>query len=192
MAESKEFGCVSASDHREEAATEALSRFQESVEELLKYKDIYSETAKAKKALLQLEAELRKKDVMIQELESAISVFTLGGNKEVNRMKIENAEVRKVNMDVMKKVEQAVQEKRESEAQLDNTRKLLTKKGQESAQLQKEISQLIKKDEALLIRLKDTIAAKDEIDSRFSAAKIRLEVYDGYTAGLIDLDIPKL
>lgn len=162
------------------------------MEELLKYKNIYSETAKAKKTLLQLEAELRKKDAMIQELESAISGFTLGGNKEVNRMKIENAEVRKVNVDVMKKVEKAIQEKRESESQLDDTRKLLAKNGQESAQLQKEISQLMKKDEALVIRLKDMMAAKDEIDSRFNAAKIRLEVYDGYTAGLTDLEIPKL
>ena len=192
MAETKDFGCISASDRREEAATEALSRFQESVEELLKYKNIYSETAKAKKALLQLEAELRKKDAMIQELESAISVFTLGGNKEVNRMKVENAELRKVNTDMMKKVEQATQEKIQSKAQLDDTKKLLIKKGQESAQLQKEINQLIKKDGDLVLRLKDAISAKDEMESRLSAAKIRLEVYDGYTAGLTDLNIPKL
>ena len=41
-------------------ASEALLRFQHSVEDFLRFKDVYAGTAKTKKALLRMEAELQE------------------------------------------------------------------------------------------------------------------------------------
>ncbi|KAJ4285979.1 hypothetical protein N0V90_013545 [Kalmusia sp. IMI 367209] len=191
MADNMEVGSVSAPEHQVETAAEALLCFQKSAEDFFRYKHIYTEAVETKKAHLRMQTELREKDNIIQELESAISVFTLGGNKEVNRMKVELAEVRKDNMDQKKRFQQVNSEKRETEAQVEETRQLLAMKAKESARLQIEISELKTKEQTRAARFDAIIAGNKDMASRLSAAKMQLDVYDGYTANLVDLNITK-
>jgi hypothetical protein len=78
-----------------EAATNALQRYLDSAENVLKYRNVYVEAVETKKTLVQTEIKLQEKNEVIKKLESAISVFAAGGNKEVNRARLEIAEARK-------------------------------------------------------------------------------------------------
>ncbi|KAF2187928.1 hypothetical protein K469DRAFT_769800 [Zopfia rhizophila CBS 207.26] len=94
-----------------DAPAEALLRLTQSANDFLRYRSIYAEGAEAKKTLSLKEAEIRKRDEKIKELDSAITVMTHGGQKEVIRMKLEKAEIVKENIDLNTKLQQALKEK---------------------------------------------------------------------------------
>jgi uncharacterized protein (DUF3084 family) len=134
---------------------------------------------------VQTEIKLQEKNEVIKKLESAISVFAAGGNKEVNRARLEIAEARK-------ELEIVTEHKRKVETGMKDARQSLAKKGKECAEMQDEISELKKTVQTLTANLQNETAAKKEVASRLSAANTQLAIFDKYTANLVDLNIPKL
>ena len=175
-----------------DAATEALHRHTQSVKDFLRYQSIYAEGAEAKKTLTLKEAEIRKKNEQIEKLESAIAVWTHGGNKEVIRIKLEKSEIVKEKTNLDTKLQQALKEKGKAEEQAEMTRCLLDKQDVESAKLKKEVLVLKAREEELKINLTEERAAKEDMNSQLSTTRIELGKYAAYTANLIDLDLNQL
>jgi chromosome segregation ATPase len=118
-------------------------------------------------------------------LESAISVFAAGGNKEVNRARLEIVEARK-------ELEIVTEQKRKVETEMKDARQSLAKKGKQCAEMRNENSELKKAVETLAANLQNVTAAKEEAARRLGAANMQLGVYDKYTANLMDLNIAEL
>ena len=168
-----------------DAATEALYRLTESTKDFLKYQPIYVEGAEAKKTLSLKEAEIRKKNEQIEKLESAIAIFTHGGNKEVTRINLEKAEIAKEKTNLDAKLQQALKEKGKAEEQAEKTKCLLDEQDVESAGLKKEVL-VLKAD------LRKETAAKEDANKQLSTTRIELGKYAAYRANLIDLDLSQL
>jgi chromosome segregation ATPase len=168
-----------------EAATNALQCYLDSAEDVLKYRNVYFEAVETQKKLLQTEIEFQEKNEVVKKLESAISVFTTGGHKEVNRARLEIAEARK-------ELEIVTEKKRKVETEMKDARQSLAKKGKECAEMQNENSELKKAVETLAANLQDVTAEKEESARLLGAANMQLGVYDRYTANLMDLNIAEL
>jgi hypothetical protein len=168
-----------------EAATNALQCYLDSAEDVLRYRNVYLEAVETKKILVQTEIKLQEKNEVIQKLESAISVFAAGGNKEVNRARLEIAEARK-------ELEIVTEQKSKVETGMKNARQSLAKREKECAEVQNENGELKKAVEALAADLQNVTAAKEDAARRLGAANIQLGVYDRYTANLMDLNITEL
>ena len=175
-----------------DAATEALYRFTESTKDFLKYQPIYVEGAEAKKTLSLKEAEITKKNEQIEKLESAIAIFTHGGNKEVTRIELEKADIAKEKTNLDTELQQALKEKGKAEEQAEKTKCLLDEQDVESAKLKKEVLVLKAREEELKTDLRKETAAKEDMNSQLSTTRIELGKYAAYTADLIDLDLSQL
>ncbi|KAF2179721.1 hypothetical protein K469DRAFT_730544 [Zopfia rhizophila CBS 207.26] len=105
-----------------DAPAEALLCLTQSAKDFLKYQSLYAEGAEVKKTLSLKEAEIRKKDEKIKELDSAITVMAHGGQKEVIRMKLEKAEILKEKNNLNTKLQQALKEKEDVANRLRMTR----------------------------------------------------------------------
>src|SRR5262245_61240480 len=121
-----------------DAATEALVRFTESAKDLFQYHHIYVEGAEAKKSLSLKETEIKEKDDKIKELESAIAVWTHGGNKEVSRMKVENAELKNEISNLKTRLQQESEEHGKVRARAEDAKHRLNVQGNELWRLQGE------------------------------------------------------
>ena len=175
-----------------DAATEALYRLTQSTKDFLKYQPVYVEGAEAKKTLLLKEAEIRKKNELIEKLESAIAVYIHGGHKEVTRIKLENAEIAKEKTDLDIKLQQALKEKGKAKEQAEKIKCLLDEQDAESAKLKNEVLVLKAREEALKTNLRKETAAKEDVNDQLSKTQIELEKYVAYRANLVDLDPSKL
>jgi chromosome segregation ATPase len=184
MADSSTFGSI-LTPEQAEAATNALQCCLNSAEEVLKYRNVYFEAVQTKSTLVQTEIRLQEKDEVIKILESAIAVFTAGGNKEVSRARLEIVEARK-------ELEIVTEQKRKVETEMKDARQSLAKKGKECAEMQKENSELKKVVETLAADLQNVKAANEEVARRLGAANMQLGAYDKYTANLLDLNIAEL
>ena len=168
-----------------EAASKALIDFQKSADDCLQYLNVFKGAVETKKALVRTEIELRKKDETIGKLESAISIFTLRGNKEVSRVKMENAEA-------MKLLEIVTEEKERTNVMLKNSEQSLEKLERESAKMRSEVSELKTSNDNLAINLRSEIAAKKEATDRLRTAEMQLSLYNNYTTNLVHLNTAKL
>jgi hypothetical protein len=168
-----------------EAATRSLRSFHDSAKDCLKYIDVFAEALETKKALLRTETELHGKVEIIKKLESAISVFILGGNKEVSRVKVENAEANK-------RLELVTREKDRIKAMLNDAQQSLTKKESEHTKLQKEATELKTKSETMAVQLQNEIATNKEAAGRLGAVERQLGIYHSYTANLVQLNTTSL
>lgn len=175
-----------------DAATEALYRLTQSAKDFLRYQPTYVEGAEAKKTLSLKEAEIRKKNEEIEKLESAIAVWTHGGNKEVIRIKLEKAEIAKEKTNLDTKLQQALKEKGKAEEQAEKTKCLLDEQDIESAKLKKEVLVLKAREEELKTDLRKERVAKEDMNSQLTTTRIELGKYAAYTANLIDLDLSQL
>jgi DNA repair exonuclease SbcCD ATPase subunit len=168
-----------------DAATDALVRFHNSAEDFLRYRDVYLEAVRNKKALLRKEVELKEKNERIEKLESAISIINSGGSKEVSRAKVEIAEAKK-NWQIV------TEEKRKTEIAMKEATQSLMKKEKVHAEMRSEVRELKKKVETLAVDFQNEKAAKEDAASRLGAAEIQLGIYTSYTANLVELNITKL
>ena len=175
-----------------DAATEALYRLTQSTKDFLKYQPVYVEGAEAKKTLLLKEAEIRKKNEQIEKLESAIAIFTHGGNKEVTRINLEKAEIAKEKTNLDTKLQQALKEKGKAEERVEETKYLLDEQDVESAKLKKEVLVLKAREEDLKTDLRKETAAKEDANKQLSTTRIELGKYAAYRANLVDIDMSKL
>lgn len=178
-------------DQHTDAATQALSRFKSSAEDFLKYQHIYAEAVGTKLALQKKKIEIEEKDDKIQELETAIAVFTHGGNKEISRMKLETVELKKDISDVTRQLQLVAEEKRRTETGMNDTKQLLTKQAKDLAQLQKEVMALKKKEKTMTADLEKEIGVKKDAICRLTDVHAQLNVYVGYTTNLVDLNRSK-
>ncbi|KAF2003798.1 hypothetical protein P154DRAFT_617400 [Amniculicola lignicola CBS 123094] len=189
MANAFNVGSTSASEHQQvEAASQALARFQNLAEDFFKYQHIYSEAVETKRILLEKEGEVREKDKEINELKTAISVFAHCGNKEVSRLELEIAKMKKDTLVLTNEIKQMNEETRDVEEELEDVQRLLTEQREESAQLQKELSVQQTKEKSLATELEKQIDAKKNASRRLSDAQTQLSMYVGYTANLVDLN----
>jgi chromosome segregation ATPase len=154
MADSPTSGSI-LTPEQAEAATNALQCYLNSAKDVLKYRNVYFQAVETKKLLVQTEIKLQEKNEVIKKLESAISVFTTGGNKEVNRARLEIAEVRK-------ELEIVTEQKKKVETEMKDARQSLAKKGKECAEMQNENIGLKKAAETLAANLRNVTAAKEE------------------------------
>jgi hypothetical protein len=184
MADSSTLGSI-LTPEQAEAATNALQCCLDSAKDVLKYKDVYFKAVQTKSTLVQTEIKLQEKNEVIEKLESAISVFTTGGYKEVSRARLEIVEARK-------ELEIVTEQKRKVETEMKDARQLLAKKGKECTEMQNENSKLKKVVETLAADLQNVTAANEEVARRLSAANMQLGAYDKYTANLLDLNIAEL
>jgi predicted RNase H-like nuclease (RuvC/YqgF family) len=171
-----------------DAASEALVRFTQSAQDCLRYRSIYIQGAEAKKALALKEVEIREKDRRIQELDTALTVWIRGEQKEVARMKLEKAEIEKERLDLETKLKQTLREKNKAEEQIDRTRRLLDDRNRESANLQKELIELKERVEKLKADLSQQVTAKEHEAKLLGTIRTELGKYTAYTADLINID----
>jgi chromosome segregation ATPase len=184
MADSSTFGSI-LTPEQAEAATNALQCCLDSAKDVLKYRNVYFEAVQTKSTLVQTEIRLQEKNEVIEKLESAISVIAAGGNKEVNRARLEIVEARK-------ELEIVTEQKRKVETEMKDARQSLANKGKECAEMQNENSELKKVVETSAADLQNVTAANEEMARRLGAANMQLGVYDKYTANLQDLNIAEL
>ena len=189
MADTLEVESRTTPEHKQiEAASRALIRFQDSAAEFFKYQHVYTEAAKTKQMLLETEVEVEEKEDKIQELETAISVFTHGGSKEVSRMELEMAGMKKEMAGLRLQLEQVTEDRANMTARMGETKRLLAEQQKESARFQKELSVLKTNEKNLTTKLDRQIDANKETARRLGEAHAQLHVYVDYTANLVDLN----
>ncbi|CAO2651700.1 Nn.00g042700.m01.CDS01 [Neocucurbitaria sp. VM-36] len=175
-----------------DAATEALARCADSVRELLKFQHVYTGRAEAQKTISIMQSENRAKDEKISELELAIAVFTRGGNKEVSRMKLENAEVKQEMSGLRSQLQKEIEERALLETQLKNTKQFLAEKATHSTRALKDVSALKAENEMLKAKVHEEKLANADLGSQLDLTRNKLNTFTGYTANLITLNLSKL
>ncbi|KAF1847302.1 uncharacterized protein K460DRAFT_425972 [Cucurbitaria berberidis CBS 394.84] len=177
--------------HEPDAATQALARYAESVQDFLRYQHIYAGGAQSNKTVSILQAEIKEKDEKIKQLDTAISVWTVGGNKEVSRMKVENAEIRAEMSGLKNQLQQESKDKGQFEAQLKHASHLLGEQEKQSTKLRREIETLKAENDVLKTRLQEGKAARDQLNSQLDLTRGELDTFTGYKANLVNLDLTK-
>ena len=175
-----------------DAATEALTRYADSVHEFLKYQHVYAGGAQAQKQMAVAQAENRAKDKRISELESAIAVINRSGNKEVNRMKLENAEIKQEMSGLGSQLQKEIKERVLIETQLKRTRQLATEQETNSRQSLKDSISLRAENEELKAKVQEERVAIETLSNQLNLSRSRLNTFADYTTYLVDLDLPKL
>lgn len=175
-----------------DAAVEALLRLTQSAEEFLKYQSTFTEGAETRKTILLQEELIREKDEKIRTLESAITVFVYGGQKEVSRMKLEKAEIATERDELNAKLEQIMEEKRKAEELAENNKQLLDKQIEETDLLKIEVLGLRVREEALRAELTKEVAEKESVALQLCRQTLEVEKYYSYTTNLTEVDMTKL